>query len=289
MFDYKLIWTTLFNNALALTILVILVTSIINAFVRQRAHDKCFKDFRNCNVTLLMKDGARIEGRLKLYSSGVEVEYEQPLYDEKENQSHYSHITMHPELEANLQAVHRYYWELNPKNRRRRERSIRRSHNPSIFRRFGRALRNVVNTLRDAVNRSLSLFLGKIGGRIAGGSASGEINSVGTTLVAAASNAYDSMMEKYIGRMVIVETKEGGTLKKYEGILKEYSAKYLELLNVRFGLDREAAGARQGPQPQADRVFDMITPRALTTLRHAGKKDKLTLKELLGLDEFSAQ
>lgn len=241
---------------------------------------------------MIMKNGVRIRGRMRLFSTGVEIEYAEPDYDESEGYYRYSYITMYPEMEAKLLAIHRYHWDLSPKNKRRRERSIRRSYRPSIFQSLGRTLRNIVNTLRDAFNRSLSLFLGKIGSRVAGGGATQDLNSVGSTLVEMAGNAYDPVLEKYIGRLVTVEMNEEGALKAYEGVLKEYSAKYMELVNVRYDVPfeiDEGKPVESALEPGIRRRYiDLIALRTLITLRHGGKKEKLSLKELLGLDNFKA-
>ncbi|MQY77280.1 MAG: hypothetical protein GH155_06600 [Spirochaeta sp.] len=230
----KDIWTMLLDNVLALTIVLILLTSIINAFIKHRSRDKCLKDFRGFFVTLLLKNGKTIRGKMKLFSSSMEIEYQQPESKEQDGYCRNSYIMMNDELEADIQAIHCYHWDLTPKNKRLREKSIKRSYKPSLFRRIARTMRNSVNTLRDAFNKSINLFFGKIGGNIAGGRATQELTSVGSSIVNVFGNTYEAVLEKYIGRNVVVEIVENDGKREYAGILKEYTARYLELLNVNY-------------------------------------------------------
>lgn len=344
----------LLENVLAITIVLIFFTAIINAFIKQRSRDKCLKDFKDYNVTFKMKNGKAIWGKLLLYSNGLELLYKQPYYDESDGHYEYSYIFGESEFNADIQAIHRYHWDLTPKNKKRRERSIKVSYNPSLFRRIGRGMRNVVNTLKDAFNKSMKLFIGQFGGKIAGGKATKELTSVGGSLIGAMGNAYDSILEKYIGRKVIAEMLIGDKIQEYEGILKEYTANYIELLNVKYTFDFDVNVVKilendefsrilfkkinsttieiNNPTPtpvefvaiegdddykkeisktiaandvlkfdiseysdaknprlilKTKRFVDIIAPRNLIKIRHSGKKDKMSVSELLGLDDIT--
>ncbi len=353
----KDIWTMLLDNVLALTIVLIILTSIINAFIRHRSRDKCLKDFSGFFITLLLKNGKTIRGKMKLFSSSMEIEYRQPESEEQHGYCRNSYIMMNDELEADIQAIHRYHWDLTPKNKRLREKSIKRSYKPNLFQRIGRTMRNSVNTLRDAFNKSITLFFGQIGGKIAGGRATQELTSVGSSIVNVFGNTYEAVLEKYIGRNVVVEIVENGNKREYAGILKEYTAKYLELLNVHYdflyeteiadftgnyrdsqisiektsdskleiknlessviclvslkcteksatiekniGKTLSAGETLLLPLDNPDeienlklvfkrnRYIDMIAPRSLARVRYGGKKEKLSFRELFGIDDLS--
>ncbi|MFW5799868.1 MAG: hypothetical protein ACOCV8_03540, partial [Spirochaetota bacterium] len=233
------IWTIILDNVLALTIVIVFLTAIINAFIKERSRDRCLKDFKDFNVTFKMKNGDTIWGNMKLYSNNIELMYNTPYYDKNDDHYEYSYILSEQELDANIQAIHRYHWDLTPKNQKKRKRSIKISYNPNIFRIFFRKVRNVINTFKDAFNKSLNLFMGQFGSKIAGGKATKELTSVGSSIIGVVGNAYDSILEKYIGKKVIAEMNEYGVIKEYEGILKEYTAKYIELLNIKYKFDFE--------------------------------------------------
>lgn len=347
----------IFDNLIALTIVIIFLTAIIKAFVTQRSRDKCLKDFRDFHVTFKMNNGKTIWGTLNLYSTGLELEYKKPYYDEKEDIYKYSYIISKQEFEPNIAAIHRYHWDLTPRNKKKRDRSIKITHKPNIFRSFGRSIRNSVNTLNDAFKKSLNLIIGQIGSKVAKGGTTGELKSIGSSLLGMVGHAYDSVLEKYIGRKVIAEINEDNEKHEYEGILKEYTTKYIELLNVKYdfyftidvsklaGNDEYSkikfikkdnnsileidnstpielefvaieSASLEGDKKNINKVLmpeeklnfnldkykeitdlklifktiryvDIITPRFSLTIRHSGKREKLSIKEMLGLDDIS--
>jgi small nuclear ribonucleoprotein (snRNP)-like protein len=347
-------WSILLENVLALTIVIIFLTAVINAFIKQRSRDKCLKDFKDYHITIKLKDRSAVWGKLILYSNAMELIYKNAYYDDTDGHYEYSYIMTQSEFESTVTALHRYHWDLTPKNKKRREHSIKVTYRPSIFRRFGRSMRNIINTFKDAFNKSFSLFMGQFGGKIAGGKATGELTSVGSSLIGMAGNAYEAVLEKYIGRKVIADIKEGDVIKEYEGILKEYTSKYIELLNVEYKFTFEIKENKipeieefskvkfsrknkdsltiNNPTPttlllrkiksgdyereinksikendvfelnleeekkvhkdirlifQTKRLVDIIAPRTHINIRHSGKEEKLSISELLGLDDIS--
>ena len=275
--DYRTVWNVILNNVLALTILIIILTSIVSAFIRQRSRDRCLHDFENYFVTLIMKNGRTINGKLKLYSSGMELKFKEPLNNK------YSYIVSYAELERDMQALHRYHWDLTPKNMKQREKSIKKTYRPNIIRRTRRSLRNIVNTLRDAFNKSLTLFIGSMGNRIAGGRATQDMTSVGTSLVDMFVNAYDSVLEKYIGRKIVVQIEENGKFNEYEGVLKEYTAKYMELLNVKYDFTGDRGKNTLKRDLKKPVYIDIIAPRSVMKIRYGGKPERLSLRDMFGL------
>ena len=125
----KDILTTLLDNVLALTIVLIILTSIINAFIRHRSRDKCLKDFSGFFVTLLLKNGKAIRGKMKLFSSSMELDYQQPESQEQDGYRRNSYIMMNDELEADIQAIHRYHWDLTPKTKGSEKKALKEATN----------------------------------------------------------------------------------------------------------------------------------------------------------------
>src|SRR3712207_2116247 len=63
------------------TLLFIFLTAIITTVVTKWARDKCLKFFNGYHVTIERSRGQTIWGRLKVFSSGVEVMYDHPFVD----------------------------------------------------------------------------------------------------------------------------------------------------------------------------------------------------------------
>ena len=340
------------NNALYVSILVILVSSLIGFYVRSRVRDRCLRDFDDFIVTVEDKAGKVVWGTLRVYSSGMEVLYVSTHLD-TEGHVENSYIMYGNEL-PNLQAIYRFHDDQSEENQRRRTKEIERTYQPSIFRRAARALRNLFSTFKDAIVQTLNTVLGQRAAQSPQNavlSKHKELTESGAQLlVSAVGNAYEPILERYIGHYVVIEILRGDTVEEEYGILKEYSAKYIELLNVRIevpltvylkelassvntrikiepqehivrvtnALSRvllveaikcgERTRPMQVPVPRHRSVdielskeeigkpvtlecavrclADLIVPRAVGTVRHAGKREHLSLETLLGLDEI---
>lgn len=225
------------QNVFFLSILFIFASALVAAFLSSRNRDKCLADLHGFQVTVEHKDGDLVWGRLRVYSSGIELEYPSPHLD-REGHLETSYILYSNEFQ-NIQAIYRYPTELTDELRLRRERDLERTHQPSPFRRLGRRLRNLVNIFRDALMQSVGLVIGQVK-RAAPGSMvlktqEARIAAVGKTIVGHAGNAFDPILEKYIGEKVVLEITGGGTTREFPGILKEYTAHFLEVTGTERG------------------------------------------------------
>lgn len=239
----------LLDNILALTILFIFAAAILGAFLRSRTRDNCLRDFHGYQVSLETGAAPAREGSLRLFSSGFEL-----VHPDDPDTPETSTLVYESEYKG-LGALHRYHDRLTPANQQKRLRQIERSHNPSLARRTARKFRNFFNIIRDAVVQSLEAFFGsaKKASPLMN-SQGGQISGMGRGLIGHFGNAYDPILERFIGKRVIVEVSLGETATKYPGILKEYTDQFLEILSV-----------------PADRDSDMILPRVRAVVRHAGK------------------
>src|SRR5436190_11835723 len=69
------------GNVLLWTLLFIFLTAIITAVATKWARDKCLKFFDEYHVTLERTRGQTIWGKLKVFSSGIEIVYDHPFTD----------------------------------------------------------------------------------------------------------------------------------------------------------------------------------------------------------------
>ena len=296
----------LLNNVVGLSILVIFAAALVTAFLRSRARDRCLKDFHGFNVTLERKDGKLIWGELRVYSSGFELLYRKPRQDPA-GHVEASYIVYGSQVGNMVRALYRFHSELTPANQRRRRRSARRTYRPTLFRWLGRRFRNALNTLRDAVVQSLGVVMGQVKKAHPGSSLLAQdqrLLGVGKELVGVAGNAFDPILERYVGKRVVVQIESGRGTVEYPGILKDYTADFLEVLNVPVrgpaaavkpppegaegaGGSEEAPGAgterADEETPPAPRLADIVLPRAVALVRHAGPRERLDWRTFLGL------
>jgi hypothetical protein len=362
-----------FNNALYVSILVILVSSLVSFYIRSRVRDRCLRDFDGYQVTAELVDNKVVWGSLEVYSTGIELLYSTTHRDTQGHVEN-SYILYNAELDQ-LQTVYCLHDHQSEDSLRRRRTAISRTYQPSLLRRAARMTRNLFNTFKDAIVQTTNAVLGYRAAKLPQSqilSRHKELTESGAQLISSTvGNAYEPILEQYIGRYVVVEIVRGDIVEEEYGILKEYSAKYIELLNTKLEVplemylrDDPTATARQGapapgaqedgnePEPppapvevqvEEDAVHvsnhlnhaisvealrcdgdtrpvditiaphgyadidlepdevgraikvnvdvrclaDLIVPRSRSVIRHAGKREKLSLDTLLGLDELS--
>jgi hypothetical protein len=339
------------NNPLSVSILVILVSSLVGFYINSRVRDRCLRDFDSFRITVENKAGKTIWGKLRVYSSGIELLYKSGYKDEQGHVEN-SYILYGSEL-ANVQAVYRFHDDQSARDQQRRTRDIERTYQPNIFRQLARALRNLFSTFKDAIVQATNTVLGYRAAQSPENvmlSKHKELTDSGAQLLSGTvGNAYEPILERYIGQYVVVEIASGDTVEEEYGILKEYSSKYVELLNVRIEVPLhvylketneakttiqvaqedgilhvtnplrrellvEAIRCDESSRPidvqvpayrhaaielteeERDKpvelqfgvrcLTDLIIPRAIGVVRHAGKRQKLSLEALLGLDDL---
>ena len=342
---------SILNNPLSVSILVILISSLVGFYINSRVRDRCLRDFDGYRITVESKDSRTIWGMLRVYSSGIELVYKSGYQDEQGHVEN-SYILYGSEL-GNMQAVYRFHDDQSARDQKRRTRDIERTYQPNIFRQFARALRNLFNTFKDAIVQATNTVLGYRAAQSPENvvlSQHKELTVSGAQLLSGTvGNAYEPILERYIGQHVVVEIVRGDAVEEEYGILKEYSTKYVELLNVRIQvplhvylkevngstttiqvaqeggvihvtnpLSREllVQAVRCGESSRPTDVHvpahrhaeielteeemgkpvelqfgvrcltDLIIPRAIGVVRHAGKRQKLSLEALLGLDDL---
>jgi small nuclear ribonucleoprotein (snRNP)-like protein len=229
------------DTILLLSIFLVFASALVGAFVQRRKRDRVLTDLDEFHVTARLKDGTLVWGRAIIYPNGIELVYSRPY------QSQGGHINtsfiMFKDAVENILALYRYHTELSADNQVRRRKEVRRATRPGLLLRSARHLRNFINTFRDAINESMGMLLTRMKG--AGASMlfttqEERLKKLGTSALGAVGNAYDAILERYIGRRVVVELQsQGGTREEYCGVLKEYSPAWIALLDCRMDEERK--------------------------------------------------
>jgi len=229
-----------FSHMFWLTVAVIFVVAIIGALIRMRRRDKCLKLLHDYPVTCLSSRMPTMWGDLRVVSKGIEVCFDAP-YHTRRGLTKHSSLLYEDEYKA-FTAFCRTPYGLNEQEQRDRQQQIRRSYKPGPFRLAWRWCRNLLNTIRDAVVTTFSLFTGQIhrGRQFAGAIASqkGRIDELGGQLIALAGNAYEPLLERHIGKPVILEltnptTPDPSTI-ELPGYLVDYSDAFLAVFNEQY-------------------------------------------------------
>jgi hypothetical protein len=227
----------MFTNIFWLTIGFIFLTAIIGAIVARRRKDRCLKLVRDYHVSLSLTNGRVIWGDLNVFAQGLEVVYDAPFKTVQGPIK--SSFLMYENEMGTLHAIFRYVGDLSEDEQRRRRQQVEARFRPGLFRRMGRTVQNIFNTIRDAFSQALGAFIGQVAS--AGQSSvvqtqRGQVEKIGQTLLAAAGNAYEPMLERHIGTPVVIELQSPADPAKrivnLPGYLAEYSDRFVAVFNV---------------------------------------------------------
>ena len=252
------------DTVLLWTIVAILLSSLVGVFLGRRKRDICLKDFHGYMATALFKNGKRVWGRLVVETSGLEFCYRGNYWDEDHVETSF---IVYKEEYGNLYALLRFHDDLTERNRKRRLRALRRTYHPSPPRRLLRHLRNVFNTLKDAVSEAVGTAVAQAKTASptlrAVTTQQKYVNKVQSDVINYLGSSYDPILERHIGTMVVLEVaRPDGTVEEHVGVFREYSPQFLEVMDVHY---------RDGDRV---RVCDMVVPRATAVIRHSAEPVK---------------
>ena len=248
------------DSATAITILFIILAAGIGAFVRKRSRDKCLRDFERNMVTLEQTSGKRIWGKLRVENTGLEFVYPEKHEDE-EGHDETSYILYKYEY-PDIAAVIRFHDELSEQNKRVRETELKRTYHPGPWRRLKRRILNVFRTVRDSVVEIVNLLISQAKKATPAGkvlsSQDKYVSQMKQELMASSGTSFEPLLERYIGHKVVLEMAKGDKIFEYCGVLKEYTAEFIEIMDVNYA---EKLG-------QPTRTADLVVPRKHGLIRH---------------------
>jgi hypothetical protein len=229
------------DTVLLLSIFLVFVTALLGAFIKRRKRDRVLVDLQGFHTTAKLVDSTLVWGRAEIFSNGIELIYSRP-YLNKHGHTITSYILFKDAIDS-IQTLYRYHTELTAANQAVRIKEVERVTNPGPFRRSSRHLRNFFNTFRDAINESMGMFLSRMKGASASmlfNTQDAQLKKMSTSVLGATGSAYDPILERYIGRRVVVEWQpEPGEQKEFCGVLKEYSPAWISILDCRIAEERK--------------------------------------------------
>ena len=224
----------IFDTSLLTTMGVIFLFTLVASYLRSTRKDPCLASFEEYHVTLERADGKIVWGVLELEPTGLELIYRSSVQDEHHLETSY---ILYASEYGEIEAIFRFVDELSEENRQRRAKDIDRSLHPGPISRAKRSLRNFIGTASDSLSEMVGLLVGrakKPAGRYITDTGESYLKKLGTNLLGAAGSAYDPLLEKHIGHKMVVEIMEGEEVHEHVGIFKNYSADFIEILDVQF-------------------------------------------------------
>ena len=221
------------NNPLLVTIVILVGGALVSGYLKGRVKDRVMDGFSGYQVTLEKMDGHLVWGEMRLYSTGLELVYRADVQDEHHVETSY---ILYKEEFSQVQAIYRYYDDLDEAQRARRERELLHSFHPGPWTRLRRRSRNFLNLISDSLNEAIGILVGQLQSTTQSMTAGSDdyLSQVGQNIVGYVGTRYDPLLERYVGTKVVVEVTEDGTVYEHIGVLKDYTADYLEVLDVHY-------------------------------------------------------
>jgi len=244
----------------AITIIFIVLATAVGAFVRKRSRDKCLRDFEQNMVTLEDTAGKTIWGKLRVENTGLEFVYPETHKDEQ-GHDEVSYILYKYEY-PKIGVVIRFHDELSDDNKKGREKELKRTYHPGLWRRLKRRMLNVLRTVRDSVVEVVNLLISQAKKATPAGkmltSQDKYVSQMKQELMGSMGSSYEPLLERYIGHKVVLEMVKGDKIFEHCGVLKEYTAEFIEIMDVNYKIKED----------QPARTADLVVPRKLGVIRH---------------------
>lgn len=263
------------DNVFLITLLFVFISALVTALLALRARDRCLKDFHEFPVLLeLEKEHKIIWGDLDLYSNGMVLIYHEPHMDIQGHQE--TSFIIYKDEWSDVMALYRSADELEADLLEKRSKAIRKTYQPSVFRRSWRKIKNFLNILRDAVVNSIGILVGQARKAVPSSTVlktqDRTITEMGKTFIQSSAGAYDSILESLIGKNVVVEMEREGKVVEYPGILKEYSVNFLEFLSVKEPMD-VILPVRKDGRPAIFHGLEIYLENNILSLTNKGSAD----------------
>ena len=160
--------------------------------------------------------------------------------------------------------ISRYHDELIQEDKKERDKELERTYHPGFFARIKRRIINFLKTIKDSIMEIINTILLQVKGMPGTGqilsSQDKYVGRIQQSIAGGIDASFEPLLEKHIGKIVIAVVLKGNENVRLQGILKEYTAEFIELLNVTC------------PQPDGGaRCADIIIPRKAGIVRHGGE------------------
>ncbi len=246
-----------------ITIVFIALAAIVAAFIRRTAINKCLKDFVGFVVTLEDTSGQTVLGKLRLENTGLEL-----IYQEKRpspaGHAEASYILYKHEYPT-IQTLIRFHDDLTEQGKEQRESQLKRTYHPGPLRRLGRKIKNVFKTIRDSIVEILNLLIShaKKAAPVAATMTGQDkyVSQMKKELVGSVGTSYEPLLERYIGQKVVLDLIKGDKVFEYYGVLKDYTAQFIEIMDVDYRITEDGDAKRA----------DLVMLRKNGIVRHLGE------------------
>jgi len=276
----------MFDNTFLITMAIILVGVMVGGYLNGQRKDRGLAAFEGYEVTLERLDGRLVWGKMKLETTGIELQYAADVQDEQHIETSY---VVYKDEFPQIQAIYRYCDEMNPEQWERRERELEMAFHPGFRQRLRRRSRNFMNLASESLSQAIGIIVGQVrprAGRYITDASATYLGNLGKNIVGYVGTKYDPLLERYVGTQVVVEVTEGDTVYEHVGILKDYTADFLVILDVHYPNQSEFRLKGQRDRLE-NRSLKLVREGDSLTVRNIGE-DSLFLQRLAAGDQVQS-
>jgi hypothetical protein len=248
---------------------LLFASTTAGAIVKNQARDACLKKFHGSYVVVRTEDGRWFWGVLQVFSTCLELVF----HSDSGKTGDYlkrSYIFYEPEIQT-ITSIFRLVRSDEKNGDLQWQKEIQDLIHQSLAERASRQARNVFNILRDAFSQSVGLVVGLVKTRqkVATVPALDQRgNEFGKHLLAIVPNAYEPVLERYVGREVIVQSLKPGLLDEQVSILEEYTERFLLVRDVPTPANLPPQALLSGSAWHVDAIH----ARRLVVVRHLAER-----------------
>jgi len=147
---------------------------------------------------------------------------------------------------GNLYGIFSFRYTLSRKELEKRWKEVRRLYSLSLLKRIKRKIYNGLAYVKDKIGSAISGTTTPLLTQLTP-ELRKSVTDIQTKMISTIGSTYDSLLEDSIGRLITIQIVDvDGETKFYQGILREYSGKYILLYDVDYRLQMKMAfkGAR---------------------------------------------
>jgi len=250
-------------SSFTITVIFIALSTMVALVIKMIHRDKCLKGFTGDTVTLEQLSGKIVWGRLRVENTGLELLYPNKHKD-KQGHDEASYILYKYEY-PNIQALIRFHDDLTENGRKERDRELKRTYHPRLLQRLKRKIQNLIRTARDAMAEVLNVLISRAKKSSAVGSTlttqDKYVSQIKQEVIGSVGTSYEPLLEKYIGHKVVLELMKGDKVSEYPGVLKDYTAEFIAVMDVNYKIRED----------KAIRKADLVVLRKYGVVRHLGE------------------
>ena len=252
-----------------LPLLLLFLSALVGAVIKRKSCDHCLKKFENSKVSIQL-GGEWFCGTLEVFAQGIELKNSNQ--SEWEGAPILSHIIHAAELEK-VSLIIRKAPPLDTKLGQVWQKERKRLVDPPLQDRIKRSVLNSFNMLRDSFGQAMKAIIGsmskdtRLGKTKDADKRFGEIQGNLTNMIP---NAWEPILEKYLGNSVAVERKVDSKILLESGILEDYSSKYLLLRDVK--VTGSVFDQEDGLGLSGGHAYDILYARDDAILRYSLKE-----------------